>query len=37
MVTQAISAIAGSELKRAVMSLEAQHGSITRALDLLLG
>lgn len=37
MVTQAISAVGGRELKRAVTSLEAQHDSITRALGLLVG
>ena len=36
MVTQALSAVFGRELKRVVTSLDAQHDSITRALDLLL-
>lgn len=36
MVTQALSAVSGRELKRAVASLDAQHDRITRALDLLL-
>lgn len=36
LVKQALSAVSGRELKRAVTSLSAQHDSITRALDLLL-
>lgn len=36
MVTQALSAVSGKELKRPVMSLNARHDCITRALDLLL-
>ncbi len=36
MITQAISAVARSELTRIVASLEAQHGSIIRALNVLL-
>ena len=36
MITQAVSTVSRRELKRAVTSLEAQHDSITRALDLLL-
>ena len=35
MVTQALGAVSGRELKRAVMSLSAQH-DITKALELLL-
>ena len=36
MVTQALSAVSGRELKRAVFSLAAQHDQVTRALDTLL-
>lgn len=36
MVTQALSAISIKELKRAVVSLDAHHDAVTRALDLLL-
>ena len=35
MVTQALSAVSNRELKRAVTSLNAQHDTITKALDLL--
>ncbi len=36
MVTQALGVISSRELKRAVMSLSAQHDNIAKALDLLL-
>lgn len=36
MVTQALSAVSSRELKRAILSLEAQHDVVSRALDLLL-
>ena len=36
MVTQALSAVPALELKRAVVSLDAQHDVVVRALDLLL-
>ncbi|WP_428375343.1 CcdB family protein [Lichenicoccus sp.] len=36
LVTQALAAIPGSELKRSIGSLDAEHDSVTRSLDLLL-
>ena len=36
MVTQALSAVSGRDLKRAVTSVGAQHDLVTKALDLLL-
>jgi len=35
LVTQALSAIPARELKRVIMSLDAHHDAVTRALDLL--